>query len=49
MLRFADLENDLPLLEAARIAAAELLAHHPRTAAEHLQRWLGSRAGFLKA
>ena len=49
MLRFADLENDLPLLEAARIAAAELLAHHPHTAAEHLQRWLGSRAGFLKA
>ena len=47
MLRFADLEQDLPLLEAARQLAPELIAHHPDIVEKHLARWLASREGYL--
>ena len=47
MLRYADLERDADLLDAARSAADELLAHHPEAAQMHLQRWLGSRHDYL--
>ncbi|GEM_PF-146238 len=40
LLRFADLEIDLDLLEAARAAAAELLARDPEAARRHLARWM---------
>jgi len=48
MLRFADLEHDLDLLEAARDAADQLLASAPQVARLHLQRWLGGKQEFLK-
>ena len=49
MLRFADLQTDLHLLEVARQVAADLMADEPEIVAQHLQRWLGSREGFLAA
>ena len=49
MLRFADLQTDLHLLEAARRVATDLMADEPEIVAQHLQRWLGSREGFLAA
>lgn len=49
LLRFADLATDAPLIEAARRSAARLLAEQPQAAAAHVERWLASRAEFLKA
>ncbi|MDB5797756.1 MAG: recG [Paucimonas sp.] len=49
MLRFADLETDQWLVEAARDVAASLLAQDETTVERHLARWLGSREDFLKA
>ncbi|MCW5625242.1 MAG: ATP-dependent DNA helicase RecG [Burkholderiales bacterium] len=49
MLRFADLELDSGLLEAARDAAAELLRRHPDRAKAHVERWLASREELLRA
>ncbi len=49
LLRFADLERDVALIEKARDAADELLAKEPAAAAAHLQRWLGGREEFFKA
>ncbi len=43
MLRFADLERDVHLLEAARDVAQRCLAAHPDIAARHLERWVGPR------
>jgi ATP-dependent DNA helicase RecG len=48
MLKFADINADLDLLEAAREAAPWLLQEHPHAAQAHLDRWLGSREDFLK-
>jgi ATP-dependent DNA helicase RecG len=48
MLRFADLEADLDLLEAARDLAEALLRDNPEAAQAHLERWLGSRGELLK-
>ena len=48
MLRFADLEKDADLLEAARDLAPQLLREHPANAELHLQRWLGGRQELLK-
>ena len=48
MLRFADLENDVDLLEAARALAPQMLRDHPANAELHLQRWLGGRQELLK-
>ena len=47
LLRFADLETDIALLEQARDAADWLLKHDPNAARMHLQRWLGNRAELL--
>lgn len=49
LLRFADLEEDALLLDWAAHWAPHILRQHPDLAARHLQRWLGSRADFLKA
>ena len=49
MLRFADLEHDVALIEQARDAADELLAKDPAAAQAHLLRWLGGKAEFIKA
>jgi ATP-dependent DNA helicase RecG len=48
MLRFADLEKDVDLLEAARTLAPQLLREHPANAELHLHRWLGGRQELLK-
>jgi ATP-dependent DNA helicase RecG len=48
LLRFADIERDVDLLEAARDAAAWLLVHDVPAADKHLARWLGSRQHYLK-
>ena len=49
LLRFADLERDVALIEQARDAADALLQTNPAAAARHLERWLGSRQAFVKA
>jgi ATP-dependent DNA helicase RecG len=48
MLRFADLEADLDLLDAARGAADGLLQDAPERARAHLQRWMGGRQEYLR-
>ena len=48
MLRFADLEKDEGLLEAARAAAEQLLRDYPEHAQRHVQRWLGNRSEYLR-
>jgi len=49
LLRFADLEKDVALIEKARDIADELLRKNPVAAAAHLERWLGGREEFIKA
>ncbi len=49
LLRFADLERDADLVEAARAVADRLLAARSSAAAKHLDRWLGTRQFYLKA
>jgi ATP-dependent DNA helicase RecG len=49
MLRFADLSTDGALLDWARKEAPMLLDRHPHLAEKHVQRWLGTKAEFLKA
>ena len=49
MLRFVDLQRDAWLIELAQQAAERLLAKHTDIVERHLERWLGSRAEFLKA
>jgi ATP-dependent DNA helicase RecG len=48
MLRFADLEHDVDLLEAARTWAERLLKDDPATADRHLARWMHSKIDYLK-
>lgn len=49
MLRFVDLQRDAWLIELAQQAAERLLAERADVVERHLERWLGSRAEFLKA
>jgi ATP-dependent DNA helicase RecG len=49
LLRFADLQDDAPLLVAARELAPKLLREHPVAAQEQVGRWLGSKAELMKA
>jgi ATP-dependent DNA helicase RecG len=49
MLRFADLATDGALLDWARKEAPLMLDRHPHLAEKHVQRWLGTKAEFLKA
>jgi ATP-dependent DNA helicase RecG len=49
LLRFADLAHDGPLIDAARAAAERALAEHPDAAQAQVERWLASRADYLKA
>ena len=48
LLRFADLNADVDLLEQARAAAATLLRNEPDAAQRHLARWLGARHEYLR-
>ena len=49
LLRFADLVEDTALIDAARRAAERLLDNHPQAAAAQIERWLASRAEYMKA
>ena len=49
LLRFADVTEDAMLLNWARRLAPLLLDLHPDLAEQHVQRWLGSKADYLKA
>lgn len=49
LLRFADLERDVALIEQARDAADELLQSDSAVAERHLDRWLGGKQAFIKA
>jgi ATP-dependent DNA helicase RecG len=49
LLRFADLDRDVKLIEQARVAADELLRREPGAAQAHLERWLGGKQDFIKA
>jgi len=49
MLRFADINTDIDLLENARAATARMLEEFPKSVELHLQRWLGGRRDFLRA
>lgn len=49
LLRFADLETDADLLEWARALAPQMLDRHPHLAEQHVLRWLGGKAEYLKA
>ncbi|MBS1210107.1 MAG: ATP-dependent helicase RecG [Proteobacteria bacterium] len=49
LLRYADLERDVDLIEAAKQAAEEMQARFPDAAEALLARWYGGRAELLKA
>jgi ATP-dependent DNA helicase RecG len=49
LLRFADLAEDSDLLQQARDLAPRLLAQQPALAQRQVDRWLGSKAEYLKA
>ena len=49
LLRFADLERDTDLLEAARDLADRMIAERSPMVARHVDRWLGTKRFFLKA
>jgi len=49
LLRFANLNDDAALLAWARRVAPLMLEQHPCLAVQHVQRWLGGKADFLKA
>ena len=49
ILRFADLEADLDLLDAARQAAGDLIEHDADAVTRHLRRWLPHGLDYLRA
>ncbi|MEK9775897.1 MAG: ATP-dependent DNA helicase RecG, partial [Quisquiliibacterium sp.] len=49
MLRFADLERDAALIEAARDCAGWMLEHAAQAVQLHLERWMSGRDAFLGA
>ena len=48
LLRFADIERDIELLEAARDLVPELLQRHPEHARRHLDRWMAGKSELMK-
>jgi ATP-dependent DNA helicase RecG len=49
LLRFADLAQDVELLDWARQLAPKMLDEYPAMAAQHVARWLGGKSDYLKA
>ncbi len=49
MLRFIDLQKEVWLIEKTQQLAQQLLTTYPEIAEQHLRRWLGNRAEYLKA
>jgi ATP-dependent DNA helicase RecG len=48
MLRFADVERDVELLEAARNVAPQLIRDHPEAVRKHIERWLQGSDVYLR-
>jgi ATP-dependent DNA helicase RecG len=48
MLKIADLERDVDLLQAAKAVAERLLKEDPEAVEQHLQRWLGDAEDLVK-
>jgi ATP-dependent DNA helicase RecG len=48
MLKIADLERDVDLLEQAKSVADQLLKHHPDAVDQHLARWMSQGAEMVK-
>ncbi|HYN55113.1 MAG TPA: ATP-dependent DNA helicase RecG [Methylotenera sp.] len=48
MLKIADLERDVTLLEAAKSMADSLLKDYPVAVEQHLDRWMGSAGDLVK-
>ena len=48
LLRFADIERDIDLLEAARDLAPQMLRQHPEHARRHLARWMAGKSELMK-
>lgn len=48
MLKIADLERDVKLLEAAKAAADQLLKQYPLEVEQHLNRWMSSAGELVK-
>ncbi len=48
LLRFADMEQDVALAEAARDAAVQLRKQAPQAVQAHLARWMRGREDFLR-
>lgn len=49
MLRFIDLQKEQWLIEKTQQLSVALLSNYPKIAEQHLSRWLGNRAEYLKA
>ena len=49
LLRFADLDTDVELLDAARQAAQTWLTTDPKSALQHARRWFAGSGNFLQA
>ena len=49
LLRFADLDTDVELLDAARQAAQTRLTTDPKSALQHARRWFAGSGNFLQA
>ncbi len=49
LLRFADVVEDAALLDWASRLAPQMLDAHPALAEQHVLRWLGGKADYLKA
>ncbi|MBQ0720569.1 MAG: ATP-dependent DNA helicase RecG [Gammaproteobacteria bacterium] len=45
-LRIADLQRDAHLLDAVKIRAQDIIAHHPELVAPLIRRWLGERESY---
>ena len=48
MLKIADLERDVDLLNAAKSMADKLIKDHPAEVERHLERWMGSAGELVK-
>jgi ATP-dependent DNA helicase RecG len=48
MLKIADLERDVDLLEAAKTMADALLKNYPTEVEQHLERWMSSAGELVK-
>ena len=46
MLRYADVEEDVDLVEKARQVAGDLMRHHQHSVEQHIDRWYGSLDSF---